>query len=68
MGGFEMLIDLLSQDEMKMLGGDKANWILVEEFIPGIEVSIEGIVNNGILIDLLLNFNKQVRKTPKLTN
>ena len=38
MGGFEMLVDLLSQDEMKMLGGDKANWILVEEFIPGKEV------------------------------
>ena len=54
MGGFEMLIDLLSQDEMKMLGGDKANWILVEEFIPGKEVSIEGIVNNGILKDLAI--------------
>ena len=53
-GGFEMLIDLLSQDEMKMLGGDKANWILVEEFIPGKEVSIEGIVNNGILKDLAI--------------
>ncbi len=54
MGGFEMLIDLLSQDEMKMLGGDKSNWILVEEFIPGNEVSIEGIVNNGILKDLAI--------------
>ena len=54
MGGFEMLIDLLSQDEMKMLGGEKANWILVEEFIPGKEVSIEGIVNNGILKDLAI--------------
>lgn len=54
MGGFEMLIDLLSQDELKMLGGDKANWILVEEFIPGKEVSIEGIVNNGILKDLAI--------------
>ena len=53
-GGIEMLIDLLSQDEMKLLGGDKANWILIEEYIPGKEVSIEGIVNNGILKDLAI--------------
>jgi len=52
--GFKMLTDLLSKQEVKKKGGDQANWILVEEYIPGREVSIEGLVSNGQLIDLAI--------------
>ena len=52
--GCEMLSDLLAEEKVKKRGGDQANWILVEEYIPGKEVSIEGIVNNGKLKDLAI--------------
>ena len=51
---FEILSGLLSQEEMKIQGGDQANWILVEEYISGKEVSIEGIVNEGKLKELAI--------------
>mgnify|MGYP005653487943 FL=1 len=47
--GFELLSDLLTEMKVKKMGGDQVNWILVEEYIPGKEVSIEGIVNEGKL-------------------
>ena len=52
--GCEMLSDLLAEEKVKKRGGDEANWILVEEYIPGKEVSIEGIVNDGELKDLAI--------------
>ena len=52
--GCEMLSDLLAEDKVKKRGGEQANWILVEEYIPGKEVSIEGIVNDGELKDLAI--------------
>jgi len=52
--GCEMLSDLLAEEKVKKRGGDQANWILVEEYIPGKEVSIEGIVNDGKLKDLAI--------------
>ena len=52
--GCEMLSDLLAEEKVKKRGGDQANWILVEEYIPGKEVSIEGIVNDGKLKELAI--------------
>jgi len=52
--GCEMLSELLAEEKVKKRGGDQANWILVEEYIPGKEVSIEGIVNDGKLKDLAI--------------
>lgn len=51
---FEMLSEFLSQAEIKKQGGEQANWILVEEYISGKEVSIEGIVNEGKLKELAI--------------
>ena len=52
--GFELLSDLLTEMKVKKRGGDQVKWILVEEYIPGKEVSIEGIVNEGKLKDLAI--------------
>jgi len=52
--GTNMLVELLAQKEIKRQGGDQANWFLVEEFIPGKEVSLEGIVSNGKLKELAI--------------
>ena len=49
-----MLSDLLAEEKVEKRGGDQANWILVEEYISGKEVSIEGIVNDGKLKDLAI--------------
>ena len=51
---FEMLSKLLARAEVKKRGGEQANWILVEEFLPGKEVSLEGIVSNGKLKELAI--------------
>ena len=51
---FEMLSGLLSKKEMKIQGKEQADWILVEEYISGKEVSIEGIVNDGKLKSLAI--------------
>ena len=47
--GFKTLNDLLSLEEIRKRGGDQSDWILVEEYIPGKEVAIEGIVSEGKL-------------------
>ena len=52
--GVEMLSKLLAQAEVIKRGGEQANWLLVEEFLPGKEVSLEGIVNNGKLKELAI--------------
>ena len=52
--GCEMLTHLLAEEEIKKIGGDQAKWILVEEYIAGKEVSIEGIVIDGELKDLAI--------------
>jgi biotin carboxylase len=51
---FEMLSKLLARPEVKKRGGEQANWILVEEFLPGKEVSLEGIVSKGKLKELAI--------------
>ncbi len=55
--GFQILTDLLSQKKIKKRGGEEANYIMVEEYIPGNEVSIEGIVSQGKL-KILAIFDK----------
>jgi len=47
--GFETLSELLSLEELRKRGGEQSDWILVEEYIPGKEVAIEGIVSEGKL-------------------
>lgn len=52
--GVEMLSKLLAQAEVIKRGGEQANWLLVEEFLPGKEVSLEGIVSKGKLKELAI--------------
>ena len=75
---FEMLSKLLALTEIKKRGGVQANWILVEEYLPGKEVSLEGIVSNGKLKELAIfdkpetldgpTFPETILITPTLLN
>jgi len=47
--GIKTINELLSLEEIRERGGEKSDWILVEEYIPGKEVAIEGIVSEGKL-------------------
>ena len=47
--GIKTLNELLSLEEVRERGGEQSDWILVEEYIPGKEVAIEGIVAEGKL-------------------
>ena len=47
--GIKTIKELLSLKEIRERGGEKSDWILVEEYIPGKEVAIEGIVSEGKL-------------------
>jgi len=47
--GLKTINELLTLEEIRDRGGEQADWILIEEYIPGKEVSIEGIVSEGKL-------------------
>ena len=47
--GIKTLNELLSLEEVRARGAEQSDWILVEEYIPGKEVAIEGIVSEGKL-------------------
>ena len=47
--GIKTIKELLSLKEIRERGGEKSDWILVEEYIPGKEIAIEGIVSEGKL-------------------
>ena len=47
--GIKTLHELLSLDEIRKRAGKQSNYILFEEYIPGKEVAIEGIVSEGKL-------------------
>jgi len=47
--GIKTLNELLSLEEIRERGGEKSDWILIEEYIPGKEFAIEGIVSEGKL-------------------
>ena len=55
--GIKTINELLSLEEIRERGGEKSDWILVEEYIPGKEVAIEGIVSKGKL-KILTVFDK----------
>ena len=47
--GIKTLKELLLIEEIRKRGGEKSDWFLVEEYIPGKEFAIEGIVSEGKL-------------------
>jgi biotin carboxylase len=51
---FEWLSEFLAKDEMRKHGGEDAGLILVEEYVPGPEVALEGLLTNGNLRSLAL--------------
>lgn len=51
---FYRLSRILKEPEVKRLGGDAAKQILVEDFIPGKEVALEGLLREGHLSVLAL--------------
>jgi hypothetical protein len=51
---FERLKLLLQEDSVRVKGGDAAGWILVESYIPGVEVALEGLLAGGRLKVLAL--------------
>ncbi len=52
--GIKTLQELLSLDELKKRAGKQSDYILFEEYIPGKEVAIEGIVSEGKLTVLAI--------------
>jgi biotin carboxylase len=54
---FEWLREFLATDEMRKHGGDDAGLVLVEEYVPGREVALEGLLSAGRL-KLLALFDK----------
>jgi biotin carboxylase len=51
---FQWLREFLSTAEMRKHGGDDAGLILVEDYVPGAEVALEGLLSGGRLKPLAL--------------
>jgi biotin carboxylase len=51
---WERLWKILEEPEVRRKGGEEADWILVETYIPGEEVAVEGILIRGELKILAL--------------
>jgi len=51
---FRRLRRILELPEVSAKGGESANWILVESYVPGIEVALEGLLTGGRLKVLAL--------------
>lgn len=51
---FRRIRDLLLTPEIRMLKDEAADWILAEEFIPGQEFALEGLLDGGRLRPLAL--------------
>jgi biotin carboxylase len=54
---WERIAAILAQPDVAAKGGDAANEILVEEFVPGPEVVVEGLLSDGEL-EVLAVFDK----------
>jgi biotin carboxylase len=54
---WDRIAAILDQPDVAAKGGDAANEILVEEFVPGPEVAVEGLLSNGRL-EVLAVFDK----------
>ena len=67
--GIKTLHELLSLDELRKRAGIQSDYILLEEYIPGKEVAIEGIVSEGKLKVLAIFDKPEFRQIPtKLIN
>jgi biotin carboxylase len=51
---FRRIRDLLLTSEIRMLKDEAADWVLVEEYIPGQELALEGLLDRGRLRPLAL--------------
>lgn len=51
---FRTLQELLAAPELQKRGGERAGWVLVEDYLPGREVSLEGVLTHGRLQTLAL--------------
>ncbi|MDP7630341.1 MAG: ATP-grasp domain-containing protein, partial [SAR324 cluster bacterium] len=51
---FRSLQELLADPELQKRGGERAKWVLVEDYLPGLEVSLEGVLTDGCLQTLAL--------------
>jgi biotin carboxylase len=51
---FATIRSILQIEEVSALGGELARWVLVEAYIPGFEVALEGLVSDGRLKILAL--------------
>jgi biotin carboxylase len=45
---------MLADPELRKRGGERAKWVLVEDYLPGREVSLEGVLTDGRLQTLAL--------------
>ena len=54
LAAFRTLQELLADRELRERGGERAEWLLVEDYLPGSEVSLEGVLNEGWLQTLAL--------------
>jgi len=62
--GIKTINELLSLEEIRERGGKQSDWILVEEYIPGKEVAIEGIVSESKLKVLAVFDKPETSKGP----
>ena len=51
---FRTLQEMLADPELRKRGGERAKWVLVEDYLPGREVSLEGVLTDGRLQTLAL--------------
>jgi biotin carboxylase len=51
---WERIGKILEEGEVRRKGGEGADWILVEDYIPGFEVAVEGLLIDGELKTLAL--------------
>ncbi|HXV60866.1 MAG TPA: ATP-grasp domain-containing protein [Vicinamibacteria bacterium] len=52
--GFQWLCELLSSPELRRRGGEQAELVLIEDFVPGVEVAVEALLTEGRLQPLAL--------------
>ena len=57
LGAFERLRSFLSHRDVKKRGGEHASVVLVEDYVPGAEVALEGLLSDGKL-EMLALFDK----------
>ncbi len=46
---FTRVVAILRRPEVAAQAGQLAEWILIEDFVPGVEVAVEGLVSDGSL-------------------